>query len=211
MIAPLLFTALQIAPAAVAPEETIVVTASLSPVARSDAPASVTTFDAQTIDALGLPLASDIVRLSPGVSVATTGAQGTETVIRIARRRIQPYAGLHRRHRLNDIAAANAARFDSLTGGGLGRLELIRGPQSALWGSEALGGVVAMSSPDPLGRLRAEAAAEYGGRDSLRASAEIASGGEHAGLSATATFARSDGIDIIGGGAGDRDGSRMSR
>lgn len=206
MISPLLLTALQIAPSAVPPEDAIVVTASLSPVEARDAPASVTIFDEATIDTLALPQASDIVRLAPGVSVATTGARGTETVVRIR--------GAESNHTLvfidgiafNDIAAASAARFDALTGGGLGRLEIIRGPQSALWGSEALGGVIAMGSPDPLGRFRAEAAAEYGSRDTMRASAEIASGGETAGLSATAAWARTDGIDIIGGGAGDRDG-----
>ena len=206
MITPLLLTALQIAPPAIARDEAIIVTASLSPLETAEAPASVTLFDERTIDALAPSLASDLVRLSPGVSVSTTGAQGTETVVRIR--------GAESNHTLvfidgiafNDIAAANAARFDTLSAGGLGRLELIRGPQSALWGSEALGGVVAMGSPDPLGAFRAEAAAEYGSRDSLRASAELASGGETAGLSATATFARSDGIDIIGGGGGDRDG-----
>jgi vitamin B12 transporter len=206
MITPLLLTALQIAPPAIAPEDDIVVVASLSPVEAADAPASITLFDERTIDALALPLASDLVRLAPGVSVATTGAQGTETVVRIR--------GAESNHTLvfidgiafNDIAAANAARFDALTGGSLGRLELIRGPQSALWGSEALGGVVAMGSPDPLGSFRARASAEYGSRDSLRGSAELATGGDSAGLSATAAFARSDGIDIIGGGAGDRDG-----
>lgn len=205
MLTPLLLTALQIAPA-VAPNEEIVVTASLSPIERGEAPASVTLFDEATIEALALPQASDLVRLAPGVSVATTGARGTETVVRIR--------GAESNHTLvfidgiafNDIAAANAARFDTLTAGGLGRIELIRGPQSALWGSEALGGVVAMASPDPLGSFRGDVSAEYGSREALRASAEIASGGETAGLSATATFARSDGIDIVGGGAGDRDG-----
>ena len=154
MIAPFMLAAFQIAPSAVPPAEgEIVVTASLSPVAAADAPASVTVFDEALIEALGPTLATDLVRLAPGVSVATTGAQGTETVVRIR--------GAESNHTLvfidgiafNDIAAANAARFDALTSGGLGRLELIRGPQSALWGSEALGGVVAMSSPDPLGAL----------------------------------------------------------
>lgn len=206
MITPLLFTALQLAPAAVAPESDIVVTASLSPAEAGDAPASITVFDERMLDALSLTSASDVVRLVPGVSVATTGARGTETVVRIR--------GAESKHTLvfidgiafNDIAAANAARFDGLTAGGLGRLELIRGPQSALWGSEALGGVVAMSSPDPLGGLRGEVSLDYGSRDSLRGSAALAGGGETAGLSATASFARSDGIDILGGGAGDQDG-----
>jgi vitamin B12 transporter len=207
MITPLLLMAFQIAPAAVPPaEQAIVVTASLSPVAVGDAPASVTLFDEALVEALGPALVTDLIRLAPGISVATTGAQGTETVVRIR--------GAESNHTLvfidgiafNDVAAANAGRFDTLTSAGLGRLELIRGPQSALWGSEALGGVVAISSPDPLGAFRAEASAEYGSRDSARASAELASGGEHAGISATANWARSDGIDIVGGGAGDRDG-----
>ncbi len=106
----------------------------------------------------------------------------------------------------NDIAAANAGRFDALTAGGLGRLELIRGPQSALWGSEALGGVVAMSSPDPLGAFRAEAAPNMAAGTACARRPRSPRAARRAGLSATATWARSDGIDIIGGGAGDRDG-----
>jgi len=210
MISPLLLTALQISPATVPLQERetpdIVVTASLAPTPAAEAPASVTLFDGPLIEALSPTLATDIVRLSPGVAVATTGAQGTETVVRIR--------GAESNHTLvfidgiafNDLAAANAARFDTFAGSGLDRIELIRGPQSALWGSEALGGVVAMSSPDPLGAFRAEGMVEVGSRDSWRAGATVATGGETAGVSATANWARSDGIDILGGGNGDRDG-----
>lgn len=210
MITALLFSAIQISPATVpvdddeAPE--IVVTASLTPTPVDEAPASVTVFDAQLIDALGPTLATDLIRLSPGVAVATSGAQGTETVVRIR--------GGESNHTLvfidgiafNDLAASNAARFDTFTAGGLSRLELIRGPQSALWGSEALGGVVVMNSPDPLGEFRADGLVEGGSRDTWRGEAALATGGETAGLSATANWARSDGIDILGGGTGDRDG-----
>lgn len=212
MISAFLLASAQISPAAVPPvvpeayDGEILITASLTPVPKDQAPASVTLFDEERIEALGLTMASDIVRLSPGVSVAASGGQGTETVVRIR--------GAESNHTLifidgiafNDIAAANAGRFDALTGGGLGRIELIRGPQSALWGSEALGGVVAMSSPDPLGEFRAGGLVEYGGPDSWRGQAEIRTGGERSGVSATAGWARSDGIDIVGGGLGDEDG-----
>ncbi|HET9429378.1 MAG TPA: TonB-dependent receptor plug domain-containing protein, partial [Allosphingosinicella sp.] len=182
------------------------ITTSLLPVRSGQAPASTTVFDERTLAALGFTAASDIVRLAPGVSVAASGARGTETVVRIR--------GAESHHTLvfidgiafNDAAAANAARFDTLTASGLSRIELIRGPQSALWGSEALGGVVAMTSPDPLGRRRAAGAVEVGSGNAHRAEGEFASGGTHAGLSATAGWARADGIDIIGNGSGDRDG-----
>lgn len=188
------------------PEEQIVVTASLGPVAEDETPSSVTVFEEKQIEALGLSQASDLIRLSPGVSVSTSGGQGSLAQVRIR--------GAEANHSLvfvdgiafNDLAANNEARFETFTAEGLGRLELIRGPQSALWGSEALGGVVAMESPDPLGRMRGAAQAEVGSLDSWRAAGGFASGGENAGVSGTLSWARSDGIDILGGGVGDRDG-----
>jgi vitamin B12 transporter len=92
----------------------------------------------------------------------------------------------------NDLAAGNQPRFETFTADGLGRLELVRGPQSALWGSEALGGVIAMESPDPLGAGRIRASAEVGSRDFLRTSGAFTTGGQNAGLSGTLSFARSE-------------------
>jgi vitamin B12 transporter len=186
--------------------EQIVVTASLAAVPAEEAPASITVFDAARIEALAPVFAADLLRLAPGVSVSVSGAQGAQTQLRIR--------GAEANHSLlfidgiafNDLAAGNEPRFETLTAEGLGRIEVIRGPQSALWGSEALGGVVAVATADPLGETRATGAAEYGGDDFARLSGAIVSGGERAGLSATASFARSDGIDILGGGSGDRDG-----
>ena len=187
-------------------EDEIVVTASLAPVPAEEAPASVTRFDAEQIEALAPLFAADLLRLSPGVSVSVSGAQGAQTQLRIR--------GAEANHSLlfidgiafNDLAAGNEPRFETLTAEGLGRIELIRGPQSALWGSEALGGVVAVSTADPLAERRIGAAAEYGSDDFARVSGAFASGGERAGISATASWARSDGVDILGGGTGDRDG-----
>ena len=184
----------------------IVVTAARVPVRAQDAPASVTVFDAQRIEALGFTQASDLIRLAPGASVSVSGGQGALTQVRLR--------GAEANHTLvfidgiafNDLAAANQPRFETFTADGLGRLELVRGPQSALWGSEAIGGVIAMESPHPLGARRIAASGEIGSRDFRRASGAFTSGGEDAGLSGTLAFTRSDGIDILGGGAGDRDG-----
>ena len=58
--------------------------------------------------------------------------------------------------RFNDPAAGNEARFELLTSDLLSRIELVRGPQSALWGSEALGGVIAVETANPFRRHEAE-------------------------------------------------------
>jgi vitamin B12 transporter len=192
--------------AADAPDCVILVTASLVPVREEETPASATSLDGEAIERLGLTQATGLIRLSPGVAVAVSGGPGSQAQVRIR--------GAEGNHSLvfidgiafNDLAANNEARFETFTAEGLGRLEILRGPQSALWGSEALGGVIAMETPSPLGATRAVARVEAGELDSYRAAAAFASGGEDAGVSATASWGRSDGIDILGGGAGDRDG-----
>ncbi|MEA3052731.1 MAG: vitamin transporter [Sphingomonadales bacterium] len=192
--------------AAAAAEPDIVVTASLEPVREEESAASVTVIDAKRIEALGAPFVSDLARLAPGVSVSVSGAQGSLTQVRIR--------GAEANHTLlfvdgiafNDPAAGNEARFENFAADSVSRMEIVRGPQSALWGSEALGGVIALDSGDPLAGPRLRASAEYGSRDFSRAHVAATAGSEKAGLAASVTRMHSDGIDIFGGGAGDRDG-----
>ena len=191
-----------------ASEGSILVTAALEPVPVRGAAVSATIFDQARIEALGQPLAIDLLRLAPGISVSVSGSRGAQTDIRIR--------GAEARHSLliidgiafNDPAASNLARFEQVTNEGLGRIEIITGPQSALWGSEALGGVVALSSPDPLiNGLRASAAGEYGSHSFQRGGATMVTGTDRSGVSASASWFKDDGIDILGRGIGDRDGS----
>lgn len=189
-----------------APPPDIVVYASLVPVEAADVPASTTVLDAEMIETLGQPLALDLIRLSPGVTVAPSGAQGSLTQIRIR--------GAEANHTLvfvdgidfNDPAAENEARFETFGSDGLSRIEIVRGPQSALWGSEALGGVIALETLAFDGPTRASGAGEGGSNGFYRGAVSAASGGDYGGLSATAAWIGSDGIDILGGGEGDRDG-----
>jgi vitamin B12 transporter len=188
------------------PDETVVITASLEPVRAEASPASVTMIDERRIDALGAPLVSDLARLAPGVSVAVSGAQGSLTQIRIR--------GAEANHSLlfvdgiafNDPASGNEARFETIAADGLTRMEIVRGPQSALWGSEALGGVISVEGADPLSGTKLRASGEYGSRDFSRGHFGLVAGGSGAGVAASLTRLHSDGIDIFGGGAGDRDG-----
>ena len=190
----------------IADQPEIVITASREPIAASEAPVSLSIIDSPTIEALSLPLAHDLARLTPGLSVAVSGSPGSLTQIRIR--------GAEANHTLlfidgiafNDPASGNQARFETLATDGLGQIEIVRGPQSALWGSEALGGVIALTSPDPLGSNRLTATAEYGSHDAARASVGVVAGSDSTGISATASYLRNDGVDIFGGGSGDRDG-----
>jgi len=81
-------------------------------------------------------------------------------------------------------------------------MEVVRGPQSALWGSEAIGGVVAVNGEDvvpaPYGAVSAEAGSLGLRRGSLSAGAP--------GIAGAIAWQRGTGVDIQG--SGDKDGYR---
>jgi vitamin B12 transporter len=191
--------------AAVEADQSIIVTGSREPLPAEQSPVSVTVLDQEALDDLALPAAADLLRLVPGVSVATTGPRGTQTQLRIrgaeANHTLLFVDGI----RFNDPAAGNEARFELLTTDLLSRVEVVRGPQSALWGSEALGGVIAVDSADPLQARGFAGLGEYGSLDSSRLFGRAALASGPVGLTAAVGWQRSDGIDSFGSG-GERDG-----
>jgi vitamin B12 transporter len=157
-------------------------------------------------EAVGLPMVTDVLRIVPGVSVAAAGPRGSQTQVRLqgaeANHTLLVVDGI----RFNDPAAGNEARFELLPTDLLDRITLILGPNSALWGSEAIGGVVDTETHVPgYGHPGLGARAEYGSFDSGRASAWVAGRAGKVRLSATGAWLSSDGIDAFARG-GERDG-----
>jgi vitamin B12 transporter len=186
-------------------DETIVVTAEREPAPRAEVPVSATVFDADTLRALSLPMTADLLRLAPGLAVASTGPRGTQTQVRIrgaeANHTLLFVDGI----RFNDPAAGNEARFELLANDVLSRVEVVRGPQSALWGSEALGGVIAVDSADPARGRGLSLLGDYGSLESGRAAGQFAVEAGAVGLSGAAGWLSSGGVDSFGAG-GERDG-----
>ncbi len=199
------FSLLLLSFSAAQPGAEIIVTGSREPVARDMAALSSTVLDETQIEALDLPAAADLLRLTPGVSVAATGPRGSQTQVRIrgaeANHTLLFVDGI----RFNDPAAGNEARFELLTSDLLSRIEVVRGPQSALWGSEALGGVIAVDTADPFTRTGFVGEAEYGSLDSARITGRHALRAGDIGISAGLGWQSSDGIDSFDAG-GERDG-----
>jgi vitamin B12 transporter len=180
----------------------IVVTASRAPESEAQTPASVSVIDQPRIERLGEPLAPALLRLLPSVAVAQSGSAGTVAEVRIrgaeANHTLLFIDGI----RANDPARGEAPRFELLNADILSRLEVVRGPQSALWGSEAIGGVVAVNGDDvipaPHGAVSAEAGSFGLRRGSVSAGAP--------GIAGAIGWQRAGGIDIQG--SGDKDGYR---
>ena len=185
---------------------TIVVTASRIPDSAAASPASVTLIDAILIDRLGAPLVQDLLRLVPSLSVSSSGPAGSLTDVRIRGAEANHTLLFVEGIRANDPASGNIPRFELLDADLASRIEVVRGPQSALWGSEAIGGVVAVDGPAP-GSGGTTALAEYGSFATARAAARTTFGSAERGLSLGVAAQRSDGIDSFSG-HGERDGYR---
>jgi len=123
--------------------ETITVTASSEPVDLSRTGATVNVLTAEEIEKAGDKSVATLLARLPGLSMTRNGGLGTSTALRI-RGLSGPYIGV----RIDGIDVADPSGtqcqydFGATTAGGISRIEVLRGSQSALYGSEAIGGVV---------------------------------------------------------------------
>ncbi|HVL30429.1 MAG TPA: TonB-dependent receptor plug domain-containing protein, partial [Sphingomicrobium sp.] len=184
----------------------IVVTASRFGETETESPASILVIDSQRIERLGEPLVPALLRLAPSVAVTTQGPAGLLTEVRIR--------GAENNHsllfidgiRANDPATGDFARFELLNADLVSRIEVVRGPQSALWGSDAIGGVVAVQAIAD--RTGYAASAEGGAFGLLRGSAGGALVSAKTSLAAAFGWQQAEGIDSFGAPGGDKDGYR---
>jgi vitamin B12 transporter len=180
----------------------VTVIASREPVPLALAGTAITVIDRATIEALALPLAKDYLTLSPSVAVAQTGPLGAQTQVRIrgaeANQTLTFIDGID----VTDPAGSGEFRYESLLAQGIDRIDVLRGGQSALWGAQAIGGVIAITTRSDEG-LYGEA--EGGSLGTVRGGA--GGGTTLAGirLSGQAAYLGSDGYNIAAG-PGDKDG-----
>ncbi len=187
-----------------AAQPAIIVTASRLPETRDTTPATVSVIDRLSIERLGSPFVSDFLRLLPSAAVATSGPAGSLTEVRIrgaeANHTLLFIDGI----RANDPAAGNTPRFELLNADIASRIELVRGPQSALWGSEAIGGVVSVEG-DPARDTSASMLAEAGSFATVRGAAAASYSGTDVSAALALAGQKSRGTDAFDGN-GDRDG-----
>lgn len=184
----------------------IVITASRAPETQGQTPASVTIIDSKEIERLDEPLIAGLLRLTPSAAVTEIGPAGSLTEVRIrgseANHTLLFVDGI----KINDPASGDAPRFELLNADLASRIEIVRGPQSALWGSDAIGGVIAVNGLDDAPVY--VASAEGGSFGLARASASGSVTAGRADLSGAIGWQSATGIDSFGASGGDKDGYR---
>ena len=183
----------------------IVITASRAPESAAQTAASVTIIDQQQIERLDEPLLAALLRLTPSAAVTTSGPAGALTEVRIrgaeANHTLLFVDGI----KIDDPASGDTPRYEILNADLASRIEVVRGPQSALWGSEAIGGVIAVNGLDDApGYAATGEAGSFGFRRSNGSAAIVT---DRASLGGAIGFQRATGINSVEG-PGDRDGYR---
>jgi vitamin B12 transporter len=158
-------------------DEELVVIGSRVPTPQYKLGNVVTTLDPPVIESLGFQYGADLFRFVPGVAVSRSGGFGGNTQLRVR--------GAEGNHILIlidgiDVSAAGTGEFDfsSLLTGDLQRIDVLRGPQSGLYGSNSLAGVISLQTLDPEEGFSLRTNLEAGANDVRQGSLSLSGGSE---------------------------------
>jgi vitamin B12 transporter len=148
---------------ALADDPILLVTATRTERPESDIGQAVTVIDQQGLVTRQSDTIADVLRTVPGATVARTGGIGTSASVFIRGAESDQTVTLIDGVKLNDPAAPGGGfNFGNLLVGNIARVEVLRGSQSVLWGSQAIGGVVNLTTAEPSDHFTAASRVEYG-------------------------------------------------
>lgn len=136
------FVAPSFADSSEVPDDQIIVTGSRTPISAGDIGSAVTVITRDDIERRQSRYVSDLLRSVPGFAVSHSGVVGSQTQVRVRGSEANHVLVLIDGVRANDPATGDEFRWEYLSSSNIERIEIVRGPQSALWGSDAIGGVV---------------------------------------------------------------------
>ena len=149
--------------------ETVTVTASRLPLSLNQIGAAVTVIDQETIRNQGAQTLADLLLGYPGISVSRQGPNGTLTQVRMRGAEANHVLVLIDGVEANDVTQGSEFNFAQFPIDQIERIEITRGPQSALWGSDALAGVIHITTrPDSSNKPRTALTTALGNRDANR-------------------------------------------
>jgi len=143
--------------------ENILVSASLLPITINRSANAITIIDRNEINNRAVVSASDLLRDVAGLAVSRSGAQGSQTQIRMRGGEANHLLVLIDGVEANNPAQSDEFNWGTLVAAHIERIEIIRGPQSSMLGSDAMAGVVNIITRSTDQPLSANAFFETGG------------------------------------------------
>ena len=150
----------------------ITVTATRLPVEQKNAPAAITVITGEELRARGITRLTDALRAVPSASVVSSGSFGSQTSIFLRGGESDYTKVLVDGVPLNDAGGAIDLAHLSVTD--VERIEVVRGPASVLWGSDAVTGVIQIFTNRANTRSRFDLTARGGSYATRDASGNLA-------------------------------------
>ena len=145
-------------------ENTVVITATRTPTPLENVGSAVTILTREQIEKAQARTVADVLRTVPGVNVIQSGPPGGQNSVFLR--------GLNSNQTLFLIDGARITSplnglvtLSNLTPDQLERIEVVRGPQSTLYGADAMGGVINLITRQAAGRANGSAMLEGGTYD----------------------------------------------
>ncbi len=151
----------------------LVVTATLTPTPIDQVGSSITLITADAIEAHQWRTLPDALDAAPGLNVVQNGGPGGLTSVFIRGANANHTEVIIDGIEVNDPSQNGAFDFGQGLASGLAKIEVLRGPQSSLYGAEALGGVINVVTPSGEGAPRLTASLEGGSFDTFNQTAGL--------------------------------------
>jgi vitamin B12 transporter len=172
------------------------VTAGLTPMQEKEIGRSYTVITAEQLDQSQARYVSDVLRQVPGFAVSRNGGYGSLTNFRVRGSESNHTLVLIDGVRVSDTST-NAVDLSRLDISNVERIEILRGPQSAFWGADAMAGVVNIITKKGIhDGVQASLGAEIGTDGTRLGTANVSGGQDNFTASGTLSVRHTDGFNI---------------
>ncbi len=145
----------------------VVVSATKTPVPVTQLTSAVEVIKGEDLEKKKIKTVADALRLAQGVVIFSNGGPGTTANARIRGGKSEHTLVVIDGTIVND-PSTGAFNFADLTTDNIERIEILRGAQSMLWGADAIGGVINITTKRGSGKPIASAFVEYGSFATIR-------------------------------------------
>jgi vitamin B12 transporter len=172
-----------------------IVTATRVPTPTEEVGSSITVITAKDIEAKGYVTVQDVLKGTPGLDVVSNGGPGQMTSVFLRGANSYHTLVLIDGVEMNDPTGANRGfNFSNLTVDNIERIEILRGPQSPLYGADAMGGVINIITKKGEGMPKFYLGSEGGSYKTWREFAGASMGSERVNASVAFSHNSSDGF-----------------
>ena len=175
----------------------ISVTASRTPVEVQYSPTAITIITAEQIAESKAVYVSEVLQSVAGLNVSRTGGPANLTQLRMRGGEANHVLVLIDGIEANKLSSGSEFHFDRFSTDQVERIEVLRGAQSALWGSDALSGVVNIITKRAKKGHKVTLSSSLGQRDYWRKGLSVGYGDDQFDIHLGGYLVRTDGINAI--------------